>query len=276
MARSWTVGRDRMPAKYELIADDLRRRITAGELRPGERLPSEAELIKRHRVSVPTLRQALAVLRGEGVIEARHGIGTFVRKPRQKVRRSSDRYQWEKDRVHLPEAERRETGATERDTGASVNDLEFSAKYEVIEADERMGRILGLPVGARVLRRNYRTWLDHEGVPLNLSTSHIAYDLAAENPDLLDDTKEPWPGGTQHQLYTIGIEVDRIDETIGTRPPTAEETEELDLSTGVAVFVVEKRVIDTSGRVVEFSDVILPGDRTELTFSTTLRRWESK
>ncbi|MEU7633427.1 GntR family transcriptional regulator [Nocardia sp. NPDC049220] len=263
-----------MPAKYELISDDLRRQIATGELRPGDRIPGETALIERYRVSPPTLRQALAVLRTEGLLEAKHGIGTFVRAPRQKVRRDSARYQWEKDRVHLPEVERGATGSTERDTGVTVNDLQFSARYEIIESDERIAGVLEIPPGVRVLRRNYRTMLDHEGVPLNLSTSYLAYDLVAGNPNLLDDANEPWPGGTQHQLYTVGIEIDRIDETISTRPPTAAETEELDLSTGVSVFVVQKRTIDTTGRVVEFSDVILPGDRTELIFSTTLRRWE--
>ncbi|PWV77838.1 UTRA domain-containing protein [Nocardia neocaledoniensis] len=127
-----------------------------------------------------------------------------------------------------------------------------------------------------MLQRDYRTMLDHEGMPLNLSTSYLSYELAAKNPELLNDSNEPWPGGTQHQLFTIGIEVDRVDETISTRPPTVAETEELDLSTGVSVFVVQKRTIDTTGRTVEFSDVILPGDRTELVFSTKLNRWDAR
>jgi GntR family transcriptional regulator len=265
-----------VPAKYELIADDIRRQIDAGELIPGQRIPGESALVERYKVSPPTLRQALLVLRSEGLLEARHGIGTFVRAPRQKVRRDAARYQWEKDRVHEPEAERRATGATEKDTGVTVNDLRFSAHYAVIDADERIADILGIPAGDRVLRRDYRTMLNHEGVPLNLSTSYIPYDLAAANPSLLDDGNEPWPGGTQHQLFTIGIEVDRVDETISTRPPTSDETTELDLTTGVSVFVVQKRTVDTTGRVVEFSDVILPGDRTELVFSTKLARWEAQ
>ncbi|MGW4774954.1 GntR family transcriptional regulator [Nocardia sp. NPDC004278] len=263
-----------MPAKYELIADDIRRQIEAGELIPGDRIPGEAALVERYKVSPPTLRQALSVLRTEGLLEARHGIGTFVRRPRQKVRRDAARYQWEKDRVHQPESERRSTGATERDTGVTVNALRFSARYKVIDADERIAEVLGISVGDQVLQRNYRTMLDHEGVPLNLSTSYIAYDIASANPELLEDSNEPWPGGTQHQLFTIGIEVDRVDEAISTRPPTAAETDELDLSTGVSVFVVRKWLKDTSDRVVEFSDVILPGDRTELIFSTKLDRWD--
>ncbi|WP_167456220.1 GntR family transcriptional regulator [Nocardia neocaledoniensis] len=265
-----------MPAKYELIADDIRQQIASGQLIPGDRIPGESSLIEKYKVSPPTLRQALQVLRSEGLLDARHGIGTFVRAPRQKVRRDAARYQWEKDRVRLPESERRATGSTERDTGVTVSDLRFSARYSVIGADERIAGLLAIAAGDRVLQRDYRTMLDHEGMPLNLSTSYLSYELAAKNPELLNDSNEPWPGGTQHQLFTIGIEVDRVDETISTRPPTVAETEELDLSTGVSVFVVQKRTIDTTGRTVEFSDVILPGDRTELVFSTKLNRWDAR
>lgn len=276
MKRSSTVRGSAVPAKYELIADDIRQQIASGQLIPGDRIPGESSLIEKYKVSPPTLRQALQVLRSEGLLDARHGIGTFVRAPRQKVRRDAARYQWEKDRVRLPESERRATGSTERDTGVTVSDLRFSARYSVIGADERIAGLLAIAAGDRVLQRDYRTMLDHEGMPLNLSTSYLSYELAAKNPELLNDSNEPWPGGTQHQLFTIGIEVDRVDETISTRPPTVAETEELDLSTGVSVFVVQKRTIDTTGRTVEFSDVILPGDRTELVFSTKLNRWDAR
>ena len=56
------------------------------------RIPSETELADRFRVSLPTIRQALAVLRAEGLIESRHGIGTFVKENRRLQRRSRHRY----------------------------------------------------------------------------------------------------------------------------------------------------------------------------------------
>ncbi len=43
-----------------------------------------------------------------------------------------------------------------------------------------------------------------------MSRSWLVYDLVASNPDLLDPSNEPWPGGTQHQLSTVGIELARI------------------------------------------------------------------
>lgn len=83
----------------------------------------------------------------------------------------------------------------------------------------------------------------------------------------------PWPGGTQSRLYTVGNELDHIVERIMARPPTSEEAEELGLQKGVSVIVLRKISIDTEGRVVDVSDVIRPGDRTELVFTTRLDRW---
>src|SRR5206468_8661701 len=104
-----------MATKYDRIATDLRRKIRAGHLAPGERMPAETALKDRYRVSLLTMRRALDVLEMEGLIEKRHGQGNFVRQPRQRVRRTTDRYQWEKDRVLLPLEERQQTGATEQD-----------------------------------------------------------------------------------------------------------------------------------------------------------------
>src|SRR5262245_60882031 len=78
--------------KYLRIADTLRTEIQAGDLAPGQRLPSETALRDRFGVSLPTLRQAIGVLRAEGLIESRHGIGTFVKENRRRQRRSRSRY----------------------------------------------------------------------------------------------------------------------------------------------------------------------------------------
>jgi GntR family transcriptional regulator len=69
-------------ALYRQIKQDLMRRIEQGELRPGEVLPSEAELGERYGVSRPTLRQATQDLIREGLLVVRRGVGTFVAQPR--------------------------------------------------------------------------------------------------------------------------------------------------------------------------------------------------
>ncbi|MCQ4084520.1 GntR family transcriptional regulator [Streptomyces sp. RB6PN25] len=262
-----------MAKRYEAIADALREQIRTGRLSPGDRLPTEAALVKRYKVSLPTVRQALGVLQAEGLVVKSHGRGNFVRKPRTKVVRSNGRHQWEKDRARAPREEREATGATEYDTGLTVNDLVFSAEYREAKATEELAAALDVPIGTRLLERTYRTRCREEEAPFNVVRSHLVYDLIAANPDLLDEANEPWPGGTQSQLYTVGIEVGRVEEHVTARPPTVEEVEELGLTAGVSVMVLRKMSMDTTGRVVDVTEVTLPGDRTELVFTTPLARW---
>ncbi|MDT3395230.1 GntR family transcriptional regulator [Streptomyces sp. B1866] len=262
-----------MAKVYERIADDIRRAIRAGELKPGDRLPSEERLAEKYGRSMPTLREALRTLRDEGLIEKQHGRGNFVRRPRTRVLRDNGRHQWEKDRARAPEQERAQTGNTERDTGLEVQDLVFYAAYREVEANEDIAAAFDVPAGTALVERTYRTRYAAETAPFNLITSYLVRDMVAGNPDLLDETKEPWPGGTPNQLYTVGIELDRVEERFTARPPTPEEAEELELPPGTSVILLRKTAYDTRDRVVELSDVTLPGDRTELRFTTRLDRW---
>lgn len=263
-----------MAAKYDRIAADLRRRITEGELAPGERLPAETDLMDRYRVALNTVRRAVDMLAAEGLVEKRQGVGTWVRRRLQPTRRSNERYQWEKNRVHLPEHERRASGASERDTGLTFADLDFHARYSTVEADDDLATVFGVPVGTRMLRREYRTTPKGHTAPLYIHRgSYLVYDMVAANPDLLDESKEPWPGGTQHQLSTIGIELARIVDEVTCRPPSPDEASTFDFGTGVSVFAIRKISIDTTGRVVEVADTVWPGDRVELVYSTELARW---
>lgn len=72
-------------SRHHDIADDLRYQITTGHIKPGTRLPSEAGLADRYKVSTVTLRSALAVLQGEGLVEKIHGKGNFARRPPRKI-----------------------------------------------------------------------------------------------------------------------------------------------------------------------------------------------
>ncbi|MCT8998716.1 FadR/GntR family transcriptional regulator [Chelativorans intermedius] len=64
------------------VSDDLRRRIVEGELSVGEKLPSEAELTRHYAVSRTVVREAIAALRYENMVEPRQGAGVFVRNNR--------------------------------------------------------------------------------------------------------------------------------------------------------------------------------------------------
>lgn len=70
------------PAKgnaNDFLAAALGGEIVAGLYRPGERLPSEASLLERFKVSRPTLREAFRALAAKGLIVSRQKVGTSVR-----------------------------------------------------------------------------------------------------------------------------------------------------------------------------------------------------
>ncbi|WP_042420745.1 GntR family transcriptional regulator [Streptacidiphilus anmyonensis] len=66
-------------ALYKQVAAEMRRTIAAGEWAPGQQIPTEDQLCQLYDVSRPTVRQAVASLRTEGLLDAQQGRGTFVR-----------------------------------------------------------------------------------------------------------------------------------------------------------------------------------------------------
>lgn len=66
--------------RYLLVIEQIKQKISKGELEPGERLPSETDFSKELGVSRNTLREALRILEEENIIIRKHGVGTFVNK----------------------------------------------------------------------------------------------------------------------------------------------------------------------------------------------------
>ena len=73
----------RPPKVAELVAADIRKRIVAGELRPGESLPPEASMMRSYGIARPTLREALRLLENDQLLTVRRGshLGWRVRLP---------------------------------------------------------------------------------------------------------------------------------------------------------------------------------------------------
>jgi DNA-binding FadR family transcriptional regulator len=97
---------------YAEIVDQISSHIENGELKPGERLPSERTLSDTLNIGRQSLREALSVLEAIGLIEVKHGIGTFVR---------------DDALAHLPVARREDVNAD--------NPFEFLEARRVIEPE---------------------------------------------------------------------------------------------------------------------------------------------
>jgi len=75
------IDRGSFEPPYAQLARAIRERIGRGEYRPGDRLPSEAELCAAFSVSPMTVRRAIGELVREDVVTTEHGRGTFVKPP---------------------------------------------------------------------------------------------------------------------------------------------------------------------------------------------------
>jgi DNA-binding transcriptional regulator YhcF (GntR family) len=60
------------------IAEELRARIVSGELKPGARVPSARQIVRKWGVAIATASKALAILADEGLVRAVPGVGTIV------------------------------------------------------------------------------------------------------------------------------------------------------------------------------------------------------
>lgn len=77
----------RTPHLPDRIAEQVKQEITDGHMGPGDRLPTEQSLAETYGVSRNVVREAIARLRNEGIVESRQGIGAFVAdKPRPILR----------------------------------------------------------------------------------------------------------------------------------------------------------------------------------------------
>lgn len=233
---------DRSP--YRQIADHLRAVIDGGELRPGDRLPSEAELTRHYGVARMTARQAIQELRTEGRVVAEHGRGVFVRRPAPVRRLASDRFA-RKHReagqaAFLAEAEKAGVRPT-------VDQIEVTRGEPTADIRER----LRLGDDERIVSRSRRYLADDR--PIEVAVSFLPLGIADGTPIVEQNTG---PGGIYARLEEAGHVLDHFVEEVTARMPTSDERRRLELPDGVPVLVVVRTAFDTTGTPVEVCDTV--------------------
>ncbi|WP_415646334.1 GntR family transcriptional regulator [Stackebrandtia soli] len=262
------------PTKAIQIADYFRNEVAQGVLKAGDYLPPLDKIGEDWDVNVGVVREAQTIMKAEGLISTSRGRPAQIRKAPDRIVRDSRRHQEEKDRVHLDHEERRVRGAAEVDHGQQLDALTFVAHYSRMDDLGKRNDLFKMDDKGQLLRREYELRDDRKR--LAWSVSYIPVSLIEGNPDLLDQDQEPWPGGTMHQLSTVGIEVAEVIDEVHARMPTTIETREWSMEPGVPLLVVRRISIDTRGRVVEVSDADYPADRIELRFHTPLTAWKAE
>jgi GntR family transcriptional regulator len=248
-------------AGYVRIARELRERILAGAegYQEGDRLPTLPELARAYSVSEPTVRNALGLLRSEGLIESRARAGTRVRARPPVHRLAADRYR----RVGGD----RSTPFT-RDQGIGWTEYRLDKRFERIEADIEIAALFEAEPGEELLARHF-VFYDNDQ-PTQMSTSYLRWADVADTP-VADPINEPWPGGTRAQLGSLGIRVTTITESFTAAMPTELEAATLRIGAGVPVLRYTRRHIADTGRVVEVAHpIVRRGDTTVVDFRIDL------
>lgn len=258
------------------IADELRLQIEAGELKPGDSLPTLHQLAEHWACSITSARTAIQLLKQQGLIVGGRGKAPTVRVPPRQVVRTSKRHQEEKDLVLASEDIRRRRGLAEDDMKVELDALEFHADYRTIEAGESLAAAFGIDPADTLLERVYEHSDPRTERLEAWSISWIPTKLIEGNPAISDPANAAWPGGTLHQLYTVGIEVIEVIDDVTAAMPTTVDIERWQLPDGVPMIWCRRTSIDTQGRVVEVTDAQYPADRTRLTFHTPLKPWSSE
>lgn len=229
--------------KYQRIASALRSDLRSGTYGPGDRLPAETALMERFKVSLPTLRQAIGLLRAEGLVESRHGIGTFVRENRRLTRRSRHRYGAARGRAGLLNAYLR-------------HEITFAGRGPV---PERIAEAMGIPAGEEVVIRRRRLFDRDSGRLEEIGASYLPVAIAAgtflERPDVVPKALFRCVEEITGRRYTTAL-----DRWVA-RLASSEEAGAFELPSGAPVLHVIHAARDENGEVLEVSESIWPADR---------------
>jgi len=240
------------PAKYQQIADRLRDQIDSGALQPGERLPSEPDLVRQFDASRNTVRLALALLTNQGLVVTRQGLGTFVTEPARPftalLSRVTSHPAVQSTSTLLPEVS---NAKAEAETSRQVVERSPASVSVAEKLEIRPGDLV-------VVRRRSGTIGD---VPWMMMASYFPLDIAAGTP--LEQAGDIVAGSIQ-LLSDLGYpQVGFVDE-IGARMPSSREFAFFGLSTGTPVVVVN-RTAYTKDRPIRMTRYVYRADRVRLT-----------
>jgi GntR family transcriptional regulator len=234
--------------RYQRVADDLTKRIGSGKYPVGGYLPTEMELCQQYGISRHTVREALRQLRDAGLISRRRRIGTEVvaRTPRASYRQPTNSIG---DLLQYAE-----------ETQLSILEMK-----EVV-CDAALAELLECRTGARWLRVNSLRAVPGDARPVCMTTAYIDSKL----PNLeknLEELKGPISAMLEREY---DIRIARIEQSIQAVRLGKRQAKLLRALDGGPALRAIRKYYDHSGRLIELSNAIHPGER--FTYVTSLVR----
>ena len=247
-----TTELDRPVPLYIQVVRQLRAQIAAGDLRDGDRLPSQREMMARWHISMQTASKVIGAMKTEGLAVPSVGRDTIV----------------------APGAAARIAAAargTARAPAASLAPAPGAAVTAVsaqkAAAPGPVTEILGIPSGRRALRRT-ETHSD-DGQPASITVSWYPPGIADRAPRLAEP--QPLPAGTLAYIAeATGTRAARADEDHAAAPADDDTAAALGISPGSPVLITRVRYHAADGKLIEYAETTMPaGRRYSRTYAIT-------
>lgn len=234
-------------SRYGKLALALRNRILQGEWAPGDVIPAESALAHSYGVALGTIRQALALLVEDGVLQRRHGKGTFVTTGVNGA--SMMRFF-------------RFRGVDDADSQAPQSRI-LSSRLRAITTAE--ARAFGIATDAQVLQFERLRSLAQE--PCLLETIVLPLPLFGT---LADSDTETWDD-LLYPMYQqrCGVVIQKTHDSLSFSQLNATQAKRLKLAAAHPCVQVERQAFDIAGRCVELRTT--RGDAFSFKYSTQLQ-----
>jgi GntR family transcriptional regulator len=222
---------------YRQLYNILRDQLASGTWRPGDRMPSESELIDQYGVSRITVRQSLDILAKEGWVFRRRGRGTFAAQPT------------------IEQGLTRIISFTEDmlQRGLRPGTRVLAGRLE--PASETLAGLLNISPDSELAVLERLRLADDE--PMSLEISHLVHRLC---PGILDGDFAQTP---LHEALRdrAGIRLVRATQSIRAVTATKELAHVLSVSPKAPLFYIERVSYSQLGAAVEYSQIYHRGDR---------------
>ncbi|MDR7947555.1 GntR family transcriptional regulator [Achromobacter aegrifaciens] len=235
---------------YARVEMALAAEISSGSLSPGDRLPTEDQLIERFAVSRSTVRKAVENLVARGLAEIRRGKGTFVTEPK------------------LMQPLTALSGFVEDMTALGRRATARLLDKRPVPATEDVARQLGVARGALVYRIERVRLAD--GVAMSFDETYLPLDVG-EKVASNDLEAEPI-----FDLLELRYDLPLIEAEYQLEAVTADErvAQALGVATGSPIFLIERTSYTERQRPVDYEKLYYRGDL--IRFSTRLARQPRK
>lgn len=225
---------------YVQIRETLREEISQGDLKRGEKLPSEHELAAKFNVSRMTIRKSIEDLVDEGLLYRRHGVGTFVAYP------------------HLERDHTRLTSFFDKAEDEGIQVKATLLSLEIVPAGQKVAKALDILPGDSVIQ--VKTLRYANDVPITIHDAHIPHKLFADIVDKHLDVQHLW---TLFEQY--GYKVKRAVQRIEAQEADENTARLMKIKEKAPILFKERTVYADDGTPVEFTYCYNRGDIYSLT-----------